>query len=135
MLRDDRGNGERGGPAARNVLGEPLDICSVKPMTGFYRDGCCNTGQEDIGSHTVCAVMTAGFLDFSKSRGNDLSTPMPEFGFAGLKPGDRWCLCAPRWQEALAAGQAPRVVLRATHEGALAYCALADLKRFAVDLA
>ena len=104
-------------------------------MTGFYRDGCCDTGREDIGSHTVCAVMTADFLTFSKARGNDLSTPMPEFGFRGLRPGDRWCLCAPRWQEAFAAGQAPRVVLRATHEGALDCCALADLKRFAVDLA
>ena len=135
MLRDDRS--ERGGrpSAARNVLGEPLEICSFKPMTGFYRDGCCNTGPEDIGSHTVCAVMTADFLEFSKSQGNDLSTPLPEFGFPGLRPGDRWCLCAPRWQEALDANRAPRVVLRATHEGALAYCAFADLKRFAVDLA
>ena len=122
-------------PIAYNVLGEPLEICSMKPMTGFYRDGCCNTGREDIGSHTVCVVMTAAFLDFSKSRGNDLSTPMPDFGFPGLKPGDRWCLCAPRWQEALEANQAPRVVLRATHEGALSYCSLADLKRLAVDLA
>src|SRR4029434_1388926 len=104
-------------------------------MTGFYRDGCCNTGREDIGSHTVCVVMTSAFLDFSKSRGNDLSTPMPEFGFPGLKPGDRWCLCAPRWQEAFETNQAPRVVLRATHEAALAHCSLADLKRFAVDLA
>ena len=104
-------------------------------MTGFYRDDCCNTGPEDIGSHTVCAVMTADFLEFSKSQGNDLSTPLPEFGFPGLRPGDRWCLCAPRWQEALDANRAPRVVLRATHEGALAYCAFADLKRFAVDLA
>ena len=98
---------------ARNVLGEPLEICSFKPMTGFYRDGCCNTGQEDVGSHTVCAVMTAAFLAFSKSRGNDLSTPVPEFGFPGLQPGDRWCLCAPRWQEALEVNAAPRVVLRA----------------------
>jgi uncharacterized protein (DUF2237 family) len=135
VLRDDRGNGGRRPAAARNVLGEPLEICSIKPMTGFCRDGCCNTGREDIGSHTVCAVMTAAFLDFSKSRGNDLSTPMPELGFAGLKAGDRWCLCAPRWQEALRAGQAPRVVLRATHESALSYCSLADLKRLAVDLA
>ena len=135
MLRDD---GNHGGPrriSGRNVLGEPLEICSITPMTGFYRDGCCNTGREDVGSHTVCTVMTSAFLDFSKSRGNDLSTPMPEFGFPGLKPGDRWCLCAPRWQEAFEANQAPRVVLRATHEGALTYCSLADLKRFAVDLA
>ena len=135
MLRDDGNNGGRRQDAARNVLGEALDICSFKPMTGFYRDGCCNTGPEDVGSHTVCAVMTAAFLEFSKSRGNDLSTPVADVGFPGLKPGDRWCLCAPRWQEALEAGQAPRVVLRATHEGALAYCSLADLKRFAVDLA
>jgi uncharacterized protein (DUF2237 family) len=135
MFTDDKGNGGGGRRPQRNVLGEPLETCSIKPVTGFYRDGCCNTGQDDVGSHTVCVVMTAEFLDFSKSRGNDLSTPMPEFGFAGLKPGDRWCLCAPRWQEAFAAGRAPRVALRATHEGALAHCALADLKRFAVDLA
>jgi uncharacterized protein len=135
MLRDDRAEGEGWRDAARNVLGERLDICSIDPMTGFFRDGCCNTSREDAGSHTVCVVMTAEFLAFSKSAGNDLSTPMPQFGFRGLKPGDRWCLCAPRWQEAFEAGQAPRVVLRATHEGALAYCSLADLKRFAVDLA
>jgi len=134
MLRDTSSNGG-GRPSARNVLGERLETCSNNPMTGFFRDGCCNTDHEDIGSHTVCAVMTAAFLDFSRSRGNDLSTPMPQFGFAGLKPGDRWCLCAPRWQEALEAGQAPRVVLRATHEGALEHCALADLKRYAMDLA
>src|SRR5471030_615511 len=96
---------------------EPLEDCSIKPMTGFYRDGCCNTGREDIGSHTVCVVMTSVFLDFSKSRGNDLSTPMPELGFPGLKPGDRWCLCAPRWQEALDASQAPRVVLACHSRG------------------
>jgi len=120
---------------SRNVLGGVLDICSTKPMTGFFRNGCCDTSAEDVGSHTVCAVMTAEFLAYSKAAGNDLSTPRPEFGFAGLKPGDRWCLCAPRWQEALEANRAPRVVLRATHEGALAYCALADLKRLAIDLA
>lgn len=135
MLRDDSNNSARGEPLARNVLGEPLDICSMNPMTGFYRDGCCATGEEDYGSHTVCAVMTSGFLEFSKSHGNDLSTPVPELGFPGLKPGDRWCLCAPRWQEAFEAGQAPRVVLRASHAGALAHCSLRDLKRFAVDLA
>ena len=135
MLRDESGNRGSGRGAPRNVLGEPLDFCSITPMTGFYRDGCCNTGQEDIGSHTVCAVMTAAFLNFSKSRGNDLSTPVPELGFPGLKPGDRWCLCASRWQEAFEAGQAPRVVLRATHNAALAHCSLADLKRHAVDLA
>ena len=114
MLRDHSGNGGGGAGTPRNVLGDRLEVCSINPMTGFFRDGCCDTGQEDIGSHTVCAVMTAAFLEFSKSRGNDLSTPMPEFGFRGLKPGDRWCLCAPRWQEALETGQAPRVVLRAT---------------------
>jgi uncharacterized protein (DUF2237 family) len=134
MLRDESSNGPGRRRAPRNVLGESLEDCSTKPMTGFYRDGCCNTGREDVGSHTVCVVMTSAFLDFSKSRGNDLSTPSPQFGFPGLKPGDRWCLCAPRWQEALEASQAPRAVLRATHEGALAHCSLADLKRFAVDL-
>ena len=135
MWKDDRGNGGGRRGTSRNVLGEKLELCSISPMTGFYRDGCCETGQEDIGSHTVCVVMTAEFLAFSQSRGNDLSTPIPAFGFPGLQPGDRWCLCAPRWQEALEAGQAPRVVLRATHEGALDYCQLADLKRLAVDLA
>lgn len=133
MPRDDAGG--RGRKPSRNVLGERLESCSEKPVTGFFRNGCCDTSAEDLGSHTVCAVMTAEFLAFSKARGNDLSTPMPEFGFAGLKPGDRWCLCAPRWQEAFEAGQAPRVALRASHEGALDHCALADLKRFAVDLA
>jgi uncharacterized protein len=135
MLRDDRDGGGRREPQQRNVLGEPIDICSIAPTTGFYRDGCCNTGREDVGSHTVCVIMTSALLDFSKAQGNDLSTPIPEFGFPGLKPGDRWCLCAPRWQEAFEAGQAPRVVLRATHEGALIYCSLDDLKRFAIDLA
>src|ERR1051326_405577 len=134
MLRDDRAHGEDPRGTARNVLGERLEVCSIEPMTGFFRDGCCNTAREDVGSHTVCAVMTADFLAFSKARGNDLSTPIPQLGFRGLKPGDRWCLCAPRWQEALDAGQAPRVVLRATHEGALDHCALADLKRFAARL-
>ena len=128
--------GEGGGRSpSRNVLGEPLAPCSMRPMTGFFRDGCCNTGPSDLGSHTVCVVTTAEFLAFSKSRGNDLSTSVPAFGFAGLEPGDRWCLCAPRWQEALEAGKAPRVVLRATHEGALEYCSLEDLKRYAIDLA
>jgi len=111
-----------------------LESCSTRPMTGFFRNGCCDTGPMDVGSHTVCVVMTAEFLAFSKSRGNDLSTPQPDYGFPGLKPGDRWCLCAPRWREALDAAQAPRVVLRATHEGALEYCPLADLKRLAIDL-
>ena len=118
----------------KNVLGQPLDICGCEPMTGFYRTGCCETGPEDHGVHTICCVVDAPFLAASKALGNDLSTPMPEHGFPGLAPGDRWCLCAPRWQEALDAGEAPRVVLRATHEGALDFCELADLKRFAVDL-
>jgi len=128
----NEGGGGRGN--AKNVLGGRLEICSLSPMTGFFRNGCCDTSREDVGSHTVCAVMTAAFLAFSKDAGNDLSTPMPDFGFPGLKPGDRWCLCAPRWQEALEAGSPPRVVLRATHEGALQYCELEDLKKYAVDL-
>ena len=119
---------------ARNVLGERLQSCSESPVTGFYRDGCCNTGPDDFGRHTVCALMTAEFLEFSRSRGNDLSTPMPELGFPGLKPGDRWCLCAARWKEALDAGMAPRVVLTATHEATLEVVALDDLKRHAIDL-
>ena len=97
----------------RNVLGEPLEVCSRDPMTGFYRDGCCRTGPEDLGSHTVCVRMTQAFLAFSRSCGNDLSTPRHEFGFPGLMEGDQWCLCAPRWKEALDAGAAPRVVLAA----------------------
>jgi len=117
-----------------NALGEKLEPCSARPLTGFYRNACCDTGPEDRGSHTVCAIMTAGFLAFSKSSGNDLSTPRPEFGFAGLRPGDRWCLCAERWQEALEAGMAPKVVLAATHLGALDHAALTDLKRHALDL-
>ena len=135
MPRDDnKGNGGGGRRQARNVLGTALELCSVNPMTGFLRNGCCDTLPQDVGSHTVCVVMTKEFLSFSKAAGNDLSTPMPDYGFPGLKPGDRWCLCAPRWQEALDAGQAPRVVLRATHAEALDYCALEDLKRHAVDL-
>ena len=112
----------------RNVFGEPLLPCSMAPVTGFFRDGCCNTGAEDLGCHTVCALMTAEFLEFSAARGNDLSTPNPEAGFPGLKPGDRWCLCAGRWLEALAAGCAPRVVLQATHENTLEYVSLDQLK-------
>jgi uncharacterized protein (DUF2237 family) len=128
----DFGSGRR---PSRNVFGERLEPCSAAPLTGFYRNGCCDTGPQDLGSHTVCTVMTDAFLEFSKSRGNDLSTPVPEYGFPGLKEGDRWCLCAPRWQEAFQANMAPKVVLRATHEGALDYCSLADLKRHAIDLA
>jgi uncharacterized protein (DUF2237 family) len=135
MPFDETSRRQPGRRPSRNVLGGILDVCSTQPMTGFFRNGCCDTGVEDVGSHTVCAVMTAEFLAFSKSAGNDLSTPHPEFGFAGLRPGDRWCLCAPRWQEALEAGAAPHVVLCATHEGALDHCALSDLKRHAIDLA
>ncbi len=119
---------------ALNVLGEPLAPCGLDPMTGFYRDGCCNTGYDDPGIHVICAKMTREFLEFSKRRGNDLSLPAPETGFKGLRPGDRWCLCAARWREALEAGVAPPVVLAATHEEALAVVALADLKRHAIDI-
>ena len=124
----------RGPRPSRNVFGEPLQPCSTAPLTGFFRNGCCDTGPQDVGSHTVCVVLTAEFLAFSKASGNDLSTPVPEWGFPGLKPEDRWCLCAPRWQEALEANAAPKVVLRATAEGAVQHCALADLVRFAIDL-
>ncbi len=118
---------------ALNVFGQPLVPCGLDPLTGFYRDGCCNTGYDDTGIHTVCIRATAKFLAFSKQRGNDLSTPMPEFGFPGLKPGDQWCLCAGRWKEALDAGVAPPVVLAATHEETLAMLPLEALKRHAVD--
>jgi uncharacterized protein (DUF2237 family) len=125
---------ETGGrPPGRNVLGGRLQSCSSNPLTGFYRNGCCNTGPDDFGSHTVCAVMTAAFLRFSAGQGNDLSTPRPEFGFPGLQPGDRWCLCAPRWQEALLAGAAPLVTLEATEESALSYCTLEDLQAHAAQ--
>ncbi|MFC4258044.1 DUF2237 family protein [Marinobacter lacisalsi] len=117
-----------------NVLGETLEACGNDPLTGFYRDGCCNTGPDDLGSHTVCTVVTDEFLAFSRSKGNDLSTPRPEFDFPGLRAGDGWCLCAARWNEALEAGCAPRVRLRATHKAALEVCDLADLKRHGVDL-
>jgi uncharacterized protein (DUF2237 family) len=113
---------------AKNVLGGELGECSTSPLTGFFRDGCCNTGPEDVGSHTVCTRVTEEFLDFSLSQGNDLLTPMPQYGFAGLKPGDQWCLCAARWAEALDAGAAPLVVLEATHERALEILDLDDLK-------
>ncbi len=112
-----------------NVLGDPLEPCSMQPLTGFFRDGCCDTGPEDQGSHTVCAVMTADFLAFTKARGNDLSTSRPEYGFPGLKPGDRWCLCAARFAEAAAAGRAPEVVLAATHAAALEIVPLDLLRR------
>jgi uncharacterized protein len=121
---------ERGGNGRApsiNVLGGLLQLCSARPLTGFFRDGCCNTGQEDHGLHTVCVVMTEPFLAFSKAQGNDLSTPMPQYGFAGLKPGDRWCL----WKEAFDAGRAPDVVLEATHAVTLQVVSLDDLKKHA----
>lgn len=117
----------------KNVLGESLEECCTEPMTGFYRDGCCRTGADDIGLHVVCAQMTAEFLEFSRRRGNDLITPRPEFLFPGLKPGDCWCLCAARWQEALEAGVAPPVKLASTHISALEFISMADLERYAID--
>lgn len=128
-------NGRHPDSVARNVLGGPLATCSVQPLTGFYRTGCCDTGPDDVGVHVVCAQVTAEFLAFSRSRGNDLSTPRLEYGFPGLQPGDRWCLCAARWQEALEAGVAPPVVLAATHEAALAIVRREDLLRHALDVA
>jgi uncharacterized protein len=116
-------------PDDRNILGEKLEICSIRPMSGFYRTGCCETGPEDVGAHVVCAEMTKVFLAFSKTRGNDLSMPAPELGFPGLKHGDRWCLCAARWKEALDAGVAPRVVLRATDENALEYVSFGRIQK------
>lgn len=118
---------------ARNVLGEKLQPCCKFPMTGFYRDGYCNTGPEDIGQHTVCIRVTDQFLKFSREAGNDLSTPHPELDFPGLIAGDQWCLCALRWQEALEAGAAPQVLLSSTHESALEVIKFEDLKKFAVD--
>ena len=129
-----RDGDERPRAEQRNVLGQRLSECSLRPLTGFFRSGCCETDVSDRGAHVVCVQVTAEFLAFSKQRGNDLSTPVPEFGFPGLQPGDRWCLCAARWREALEAGMAPRVVLAATHERALDYVFLEDLKRHALDL-
>ncbi len=117
-----------------NVFDEALENCSEQPLTGFFRDGCCNTSDQDVGSHTVCVKVTAEFLEFSRFRGNDLSTPQPEFGFPGLKPGDRWCLCAARWLEAHEHGMAPRVYLRGTHKRALEIVPIETLRKFAVDL-
>ncbi|GJL80794.1 MAG: hypothetical protein DHS20C01_04280 [marine bacterium B5-7] len=118
----------------RNVFGEALETCSTDPITGFTRTGCCETGAEDVGSHTVCVEVTDEFLNYSRSVGNDLSTPMPGFGFPGLVAGDRWCLCAARWQEAFEAGCAPRVILTATHERCLEIIELDALKAHALDL-
>lgn len=117
-----------------NVYGEPLETCGDNPVTGFFRDGCCNTSDQDHGSHTVCIEATEDFLAFSKARGNDLSTPHDEFGFPGLKPGDRWCLCAARWLEAFEANKAPRVWLTRTHQRALEIVPLGLLKQHAADL-
>ncbi len=118
---------------AKNVLGGELQSCCTDPMTGFYRDGNCLTGPEDIGTHVVCAQVTEAFLNFTKERGNDLSTPLPMFSFPGLKAGDRWCLCASRWQEAADAGVAPPVILASTHQVALQYVSLDELKEHALD--
>ncbi len=122
-----------GNAKATNVLGTELQDCSFDPLTGWFRNGCCDTGQGDMGVHVVCVRVTAEFLAFSKSVGNDLSTSHPEHGFAGLKPGDQWCLCASRWQESFEAGMAPAVVLEATHLTALEWCNLADLKAHAIE--
>lgn len=118
---------------AKNVLGTQLEICCNSPLTGFYRDGKCNTGAGDMGAHIVCAQVTEAFLSFTQSKGNDLSTPVPSYNFPGLKPGDCWCLCASRWKEALDAGVAPPVVLGATHASALEYVSLNELKQHALD--
>ncbi|MBK8174121.1 MAG: DUF2237 domain-containing protein [Rhodospirillales bacterium] len=128
----DGDSGRSGGQ--RNVLGEQLSECSCRPKTGFFRTGSCETSPIDYGAHVVCVQVTADFLAFSKQCGNDLSTPVPASGFPGLQPGDRWCLCAARWREALDAGMAPKVSLTATHERALEYVSLDDLKRYALDL-
>jgi uncharacterized protein len=118
---------------AKNVLGKTLEICCTDPMTGFYRDGVCSTGAGDMGVHVVCAQVTEEFLSYTKAQGNDLSTPMPAYQFPGLKPGDRWCLCASRWKEALEDGVAPAIVLSATHMRALEYVTLDELKQHAID--
>lgn len=117
---------------AKNVIGGNLEACCTSPVTGFYRDGFCRTGGQDFGSHVVCAEVTSEFLEFTKLRGNDLSTPVPDSNFPGLKPGDRWCLCASRWQEALNAGVAPPVILSATHARALEMVSLDELKKHAL---
>ncbi len=117
--------------SAKNVLGQALETCGTDPLTGFYRDGCCNTGASDVGLHVVCAVMTTDFLRFSRSRGNDLSTPNELYQFPGLKDGDRWCLCAARWKEAYDAGMAPLVVLEATHISALEFASIEELREHA----
>lgn len=117
----------------KNVLGGALIACSMSPLTGFYRDGCCKTGADDAGTHTVCAQITNEFLTFTKSKGNDLSTPIPVYNFPGLKEGDYWCLCVLRWKEALKAGKAPKIKLEATHEKTLEYIKIEELKKHAVE--
>jgi uncharacterized protein len=117
-----------------NVLGTELEICGIDPITGFYRDGCCNTGKGDVGTHTVCVIVTDEFLEFSRGKGNDLSTPIPNYGFPGLKAGDSWCLCALRWEEARIAGFAPRVKLTATNKKTLDLVKFDDLKEYQIDL-
>ena len=119
---------------SNNVFGEALETCGEKPITGFFRDGCCNTSEEDLGSHTVCVEVTEDFLEYSRFRGNDLTTPMPDYGFPGLEPGDRWCLCAARWLEAYHQGMAPRVLLRRTHQKALDIVPMELLREYALDL-
>ncbi len=118
----------------KNVFGEPLATCCTSPMTGYFRTGCCDTGPQDAGAHVVCVQVTQAFLDFTRSMGNDLSTPLPAVGFPGLKPGDRWCVCAGRWKQALEAGLAPPVMLTGTHEAALDYVSMSELKKHAIDL-
>lgn len=118
---------------AKNVFGEDLQLCSADPLTGFFRTGKCETCGDDQGMHTVCAVMTDEFLNFSRMAGNDLSTPVPEYRFPGLKSGDRWCLCLPRWLQALEAGMAPKLVLRATHMSAIEHISMETLLEYAVD--
>ena len=130
MISTDQSTTTKG---PRNVLGGPLESCSKDPLTGFYRTGCCETGPDDAGRHVICVVVSEEFLDYSQSVGNDLSTPMPQYGFEGLKAGDQWCLCAPRWVQALEAGCAPPVKLRATEASALEVASLEDLTAHAID--
>ena len=117
-----------------NIFNEPLEACNLDPVTGFFRSGCCETSEQDTGSHTVCAIMTEEFLKFSKSKGNDLSTPVPAFDFPGLNSGDRWCLCAARWLEAYEAGSAPSIIARATHRRALEIIPMEAMKEFSLDI-
>ena len=117
---------------AKNIFGDDLKVCCENPMTGFFRNGSCDTSHEDVGMHTVCALMTKEFLEFSRAKGNDLSTPIPAFGFSGLKPGDKWCICLPRWVEAYKEGMAPSIDLEACHISVLEHVEFEDLKKFAI---